>query len=282
MPRLIARLSLSCLLLSGALAVHAADSTPAPTQATDTGAQASDEPQDQLLKAAGHDTGSGWIFGGGVAVTDPGYVGYTRQVTPFPLVFYHNGRFFFAGVSAGYLLSNGDHYRFSLLVQPIFNRLSASDSPQLAGIQTRQWSLAGGAGLDLFGDWGQFKTNVFHDLLHRNNGTGASAEYQYSFHLGGWSLTPGIGLRWENANLTNYYYGVSPAEAIPGRPAYSPGSATSPYASIGLSTAISEHWQFHGDLSYTHFASAIHDSPIVDRSGSPTIFIGFVYNPREQ
>lgn len=243
-------------------------------------ADTSEDPQTQLTQAAATDAGSGWIFGGGVAITDPGYVGYTRQVTPIPLVFYHYGRFFIGGITAGYLLSNGDHYRFSLTVQPIFNRLSASDSPQLAGIQTRQWSLAGGAGLELFGDWGQFKTSVFHDLLHRNNGTGANAEYQYPFHFGGWTLTPGIGLRWENAALVNYYYGVSPAEAIPGRPAYSPGSAISPYASIGLSTAISEHWQFRGYLQYLRFASTIHDSPIVGRSGSPSIFIGFVYNPR--
>lgn len=251
---------------------------PSAARAADT----ADDPQTQLTQAAATETGSGWILGVGVAVTDPGYVGYTRQVTPIPLVFYHYGRFFIGGITAGYLLSNGDHYRFSLTVQPTFNRLSASDSPQLAGIRTRRWSLAGGANLELFGDWGRFKTGVFHDLLDRNNGTGASAEYQYPVHLGGWTLTPGLGLRWENANLTNYYYGVSPAEAIPGRPAYSAGSATSPYASIALSTAVSEHWLFRGYLQYLRFAGAIHGSPIVDRSRSPTLFIGFAYNPRDR
>ena len=279
MPRLTARLALSCLLLSAAVAAHAADSTPAPAPATDSSAQASDEPQDQLLKAAGRDAGSGWIIGGGVAVRDPGYVGYSRETTPIPLIFYHNGRFFFAGVSAGYLLSNGNHYRFSLVVSPQFNRLKASDSPQLAGIQTRDWSLAGGANLDLFGGWGRFNVGVAHDLLDRNNGSSANLGYRFPFHAGDWTLTPGLGLRWESADLVNYYYGVSAAEAIPGRPAYSPGSATNPLVDFSLSTAISEHWQFRGYLEYMRFAGAIHDSPIVARSGSPTIFIGFVYNP---
>ncbi|HLW74821.1 MAG TPA: MipA/OmpV family protein [Gammaproteobacteria bacterium] len=281
MPRFTAHLALSCLLFTGT-AAHAADDTQASTTApADKSSQAGDEPQDQLLKAAGRDTGSGWLFGGGLAVTDPGYLGYNRQVTPIPLIFYHNGRFFFAGITAGYLLSNGDHYRFSLVVLPQFNRLSASDSPQLAGIQTRQWSLDGGANVDLFGGWGRFNLGVAHDLLDRNNGTGANVGYHYSFRLGDWTLTPGLGIRWESANLTNYYYGVSPAETIPGRPAYSPGSATNPFVDVSVSTAISEHWQFRGYLQYMHFASAIHDSPIVDRSGSPTIFIGFVYNPQE-
>lgn len=282
MPRLIARLALSSLLLVSAAGVRAADEpTPPPAPATAENAQASDEPQDQLLKAAGRDAGSGWLFGAGVAVSDPGYVGYSRQTTPVPLVFYHYGRFFFAGVSAGYLLSNGDHYRFSLVVTPQFNRLSASDSPQLAGIQSRQWSLDGGANLDLFGGWGRFNVGVAHDLLDRNNGSSAGMGYHYGFKLGDWTLAPGLGLHWQSAKLVNYYYGVSPAEAIPGRPAYSPGAATDPYVDVSLSTAISEHWQFRSFLRYERFASAIHDSPIVARSGSPTIFIGFVYNPQE-
>lgn len=279
MPRLTARLALSCLLFTGALAAHADDSTPAPAPASDSGVQSSDEPQDQLLKAAGRDAGSGWIFGGGVAVTDPAYVGYNRQITPIPLIFYHYGRFFFAGVTAGYLLSNDEHYRFSLVVKPQFNRLKASDSSQLAGIETREWSLDGGANLDLFGGWGRVNLGVDHDLLHRNNGSSANLGYHYGFRLGDWTLSPGLGLHWESANLTDYYYGVSPAEVIPGRPAYTPGAATNPYADVSLSTAISAHWQFRGFLRYERFAGAIHDSPIVDRSGSPTVFIGFVYNP---
>ena len=256
---------------------------PATTWATDGApakqdSQAGEDPQSMLAQAAANESGSGWMFGGGLAVTNPGYVGYDRQVTPFPLVFYHNGRFFFAGISAGYLLSNGDHYRFALTVQPTFNRLKASDSPQLAGIQTRQWSIAGGANLEFFGGWGRVNMGVFHDLLDRNNGTGANLGYAYTFHFGdGWGLTPGIGLRWQNANLVNYYYGVSPAEAIPGRPAYSPGASTNPYVSLGLSTFVTKRVQLRADLSYLRFGSAIHDSPIVDRSGSPTLFIGAIY-----
>jgi outer membrane scaffolding protein for murein synthesis (MipA/OmpV family) len=49
---------------------------------------------------------------------------------------------------------------------------------------------------------------------------------------------------------------------------------------LGLSTAISEHWQFRSNIQYLRFGGAIHHSPIVDRSGSPTLFIGVVYNPR--
>ena len=263
MRRLLPLLLLLCCGLS-TLAARAAD----------------EDPQEQLAKAAATDPGAGWLFGAGVAVTNPGYVGYSRQITPVPLIFFHYGRFFFAGISGGYLLDNGEHYRLALVVTPTLNRLSSSDSPQLAGIHSRQWSLSGGANLETFGDWGHLNIGLFHDLLDRNNGTSANLGYRFPFHVGDWTLSPGVGLRWESANLVNYYYGVSPAEARPGRPAYSPGSDTSPNVDFGVSTAISEHWQFRGDLSYQRFGAAIHDSPIVDRSGSPTIFIGFIYNPR--
>jgi outer membrane protein len=243
-------------------------------------AQAADgdaNPQDQLAQAA-TSTGTSWIFGGGLAVADRGYVGYSRQVTPIPLIFYHDGGFFFAGFSAGYMLSHSRHYRFSINIKPRINRLSASDSPELAGIQTRKWSLDGGANLDVFGGWGHLVTGISHDLLDRNNGTELDAGYRYSIQLGSWNLVPSFGVRWQSASLTNYYYGVSPAEVIPGRPAYTPGAATNPYIGFGLSTRISDHWQFNGNIQYTRFSGAIHGSPLVDRSGSPVLFIGFIYN----
>ena len=274
MPRLNLPLALSGLFLISVVFVAA------PALADGKGGAGDGDVQDQLLKEAGRDSGSGWIVGGGLAVTDPGYVGYTREYTPIPLVFYHYGRFFFAGVSAGYLLSNGDHYRFSLMVKPEFNRLKASDSPQLMGIESRQWSLDGGANLDLFGDWGRYNVGVFHDILDRNNGTQLNTGYRYTFPVGDWGLTPGLGLRWESANLVNYYYGVSPAESIPGRPAYSPGSATNPYVEIGLSTNLTDHLRLITNLQYMRFGGAIHDSPIVDRSGTTTFFIGVTYNLR--
>lgn len=244
-------------------------------------AEGNDAPQDQMAQAATQ-SGSSWIFGAGLAVADRGYIGYSREVTPIPLVFYHSGRFFFAGFSAGYMVSNSRHYRFSLILKPRINRLSASDSPQLAGIHARRWSLDGDANLDVFGAWGHLVTGVSHDLLNRNDGSEATVGYRYPLRLGNWTLTPEFGVRWQSASLVNYYYGVSPAEAVPGRPAYTPGAATNPYLAAGLSTRIGSHWRFFGRIQYTRFASAIHDSPIVDRSGSAVTFIGLVYNPAER
>jgi outer membrane protein len=245
--------------------------------AMDVQADDSSAPQDQLAQAATR-SGSSWMFGGGLVAADRGYVGYQREITPIPLIFYHHGRFFIGGFSAGYMASHSRHYRFSLVLKPRINRLSASDSPQLAGIQSRRWSLDGGANLDLFGRWGQLATGVSHDLLNRNNGTELTAGYRYPVRLQSWTVTPELGAHWQSASLAGYYYGVSPAEAIPGRPAYSPGAALNPYVGIGLSKSLGRHWRFFSRLQYTRYAAAIRNSPLVDRSGSRLLFIGFVYN----
>lgn len=269
------------LVLAGAntFVVDTASAQSAPDRVTGSPAD-SDNPRDRLLDSAASNANSGWLLGMGGALSRPGYAGGQQQFTPFPLVFYHRHRFFVAGVSAGYLLSSGSHHRLSLVAMPEFSRLGSNDSPQLAGIRSRRWSLNGGASLEVFGRWGHYDVSVFHDLLNRSNGTVVSAGYKYPLQLGRWQLTPGAGLRWQNANLVDYYYGVTPAEAIPGRPAYSPGGGLSPYADVSLSTPITKHWRFRTSVQYLRFADSVRNSPIVDRAGSTTLIFGFTYDPR--
>ena len=249
----------------------AADSTAA------YNSQNSTNPEDQIISEASLNRGSGWSLGLGVAISEPGYIGVSSQVTALPLIFYHHGRFFFAGASVGYVPFNGRHYSFAILAKPRINRLSASESSQLAGIQSRKWSIDGGGRLSLFGDWGRLDAGVYTDLLHRYNGMEADLDYRYPIRMPGWTLAPGVGLAWENSPLTNYYYGVSQAEVMPGRPAYSPGRATNPFVQLNLLVPMGNHWQFLGGFKYLHFARAIQNSPIVDRSNTLTVFLAMSY-----
>jgi outer membrane protein len=212
-----------------------------------------------------------------VAVSNPGYVGFSKQTTALPLVFYHNGRFFLNGVNVGYEPFNGQHYSFSILARPRINRLSASDSSQLTGIHSRKWSIDGGVRLSLFGNWGLLSASVFHDLLHRYNGTEFDLGYSYIIYLPGVMLQPGIGLKWENSQLTDYYYGVSPSETAPGRPAYTPARAINPYLRLSVGVPIGKRWRILAGGIYTHFANTIQHSPIVDQTYKFTAFVGVVY-----
>ncbi len=220
---------------------------------------------------------SGFTLGFGVNDTNPGYVGYNHQLTPFPFFSYRNGRFFLAGIAAGYVVAKDSGYTLSLMVRPRYLRLSASDSPQLAGLATRQISLDGGAVLSVFGRGGRLNLGLFHDLLNRNKGTEADLGYSYPIHIHSWALSPGLGITWESASLTNYYYGVSPAEALPTRPAYSPGAATNPYVGLGLFIPLTPRWRFFSQFRYTRLATTIQHSPIVDISGSLSATFALAY-----
>ena len=254
----------------------------------DTGSKGYLDPTDwnALSHAAGPGTArfkgarpQGLTLGAGLAEVDPGYVGYHRRLDPFPLIGYRSGRFFIDGTSAGVVAAHGDAYTFSVLLAPELLRLRASDSPALAGITSRQWSIDGGANLTFREAWGDPSVTVLHDILDRNNGTQVDVGYAFPILLGaGRRLTPGLGLKWENANLTGYYYGVTAPEALPTRPAYTPGAALNPVVRLDYLAPLSSRWQFGAGLSYTHFAHTIRDSPLIDESGSLEVLISLQYS----
>ncbi|MHB8814492.1 MAG: MipA/OmpV family protein [Steroidobacteraceae bacterium] len=220
----------------------------------------------------------GLVLGAGLADVDPGYIGYHRRTDPFPLLSYRSGRFYMEGLNAGLIAAQSQAYALSVTLRPDFNRLRASDSPQLAGIRTREWTIDGGVRFSLEGTWGRASAAAMHDLLDRSNGTTLSLGYEYPIALGrGVRLTPGMGLEWESAGFTDYYYGVSTAESLPNRPAYSPGRALDPSGHLDLAVPLSPHWHLGAGVSYTRFGSSIRESPLVDRPGSLAVAISLAW-----
>lgn len=221
---------------------------------------------------------AGLSLGAGLIEVDPGYIGYHRQTNVVPLISYRSGPFFISGTEGGVVAAQSDTYTLNFGLVPQLNRLRASDSPALAGIQTREWTIDASMSLSMREPWGDTFFAALHDILDRNNGTELRVRYSYPIVLGAGRLTPAIGVTWESASLTHYYYGVSPAESLPSRPAYSPGSAINPTARLGYSIPVSDNWLLGAGVGYTHFDDTIRDSPIVDRSGSLSGMILFVYS----
>ncbi len=217
----------------------------------------------------------GLTLGGGISAVDPAYVGYHHRIDPFPLVSYRYGRFFVAGTSAGVVAAEGNAYNLSVVLVPQLMRLRTNASPELEGLTPRQWTIDGGVRLAVNQPWGNTSLAALHDVLDRSNGTEVKLDYSFPIPVGEGHLSPGVGLSWESAAQTSYYYGVTPAEALPDRPAYSPGSALNPSARLHYSLPLSEGWTFGAEVSYTHFDRSIRDSPLIDQPGSRAISITF-------
>ena len=61
--------------------------------------------------------------------------------------------------------------------------------------------------------------------MDRHDGQEIDLTYRYRFDFGDWMISPFATFSWLDDDITGYYYGVSPAEATPGRPAYAPDAA---------------------------------------------------------
>jgi outer membrane protein len=220
----------------------------------------------------------GVSVGSAVSDADPGYAGDHHQLTVYPWFTYRNGHFFVYGLGTGYEVSTGQRYILSVMAVPQIQRRSSSDSPQLSGLKYRPWSIDGGANLAVWSNFGGMALGVFHDVLDRNNGMTVRFGYFLPIPVGGGEISPSIGVTWENSNLTNYYYGVDPSEARPGRPAYSPASAANPTAQLKYEHPFGDHWRFSAELSYMRFGSAIRSSPIVDEGSTRSIQVTLLYS----
>jgi outer membrane protein len=220
----------------------------------------------------------GVSVGPAISDADPGYVGDHHQLTVYPWFTYRNEHFFVYGLGTGYELATGQRYILSVMAVPQIQRRSSSGSPQLSGLKYRPWSIDGGVNLAMWSNFGGMALGVFHDILGRNNGMTVRFGYFLPIPVGSGEISPSIGATWENSNLTNYYYGIDPSEARPGRPAYSPASAANPTAQLKYERPFGDQWRFSAELSYMRFGRAIRLSPIVDESSTRSIQVTLLYS----
>ncbi|MEO2177947.1 MAG: MipA/OmpV family protein, partial [bacterium] len=148
-------------------------------------------------------------------------------------LYYYEGRYLFAhGTTAGIHLLDNEKFNFDLLARFRFDRLEETDDPFFEGVEERRQSIDTGISFTWKNSWGDLSTTAVNDTLDRHGGAEADISYQYSWRINKWLISPGVSFIYQNSTLTNYYYGVSPDEARPGRPEYETTSAQ--FVRLGL------------------------------------------------
>jgi outer membrane scaffolding protein for murein synthesis (MipA/OmpV family) len=148
-----------------------------------------------------------------------------RQYDLVPLYLYNGKYFFFRGTAGGVHLFSTDNIEFNVMGRYRFAKLDPDRNAFFEGIEERKQTLDGGVELRLRGGWGTVNANYLTDTLNRHKGQSAEVSYRYTFDRGRFSFSPFITWAWNDNKLTNYYYGVSEAEARSDRPAYTPGES---------------------------------------------------------
>lgn len=222
-----------------------------------------------------------WTIGAVVLDRDAPYREFDEGVYIIPLVRFEGERFTFRGTRGSLRFGKSEGHEFSVFGQARLDGYKPEDSPFLAGMEKRRISLdLGAASTWTSQKFGQLELSVAADALDRSGGVEAVAAWNALVRKGKWTFIPGVSVGWRNADLVDYYYGVRPGEALPGRPAYAGKAALTPDVSLLVTRELGPRWSLFARATQTWYPSEISDSPIVARDTGTGVFIGFGYSPK--
>ena len=190
------------------------------------------------------------------------YSGVVAQ--PIPAITYIGERFQILGPRVGVGLLGSGKTRLAGTLSYRIGVYEEDDSPYLAGMGDRRDTAMLGLGLQAE-LWGGLEAGLGyeHDILDQIGGGSAQLTLGKTFQWGVARLTPNVGLNWLSSKMSNYNYGVSQAQARPGRPAYEPGASWSPEIGLGALVEVTRNWLIIGSLGMELLERDIRQSPIV-------------------
>lgn len=152
-----------------------------------------------------------------------------------------------------------------------------TDIPALNGLSTRQSSLPVGLGTLQVTPLGGVFFNVFHDI-NKSGGNWAELIYGAKFTASGAVLYPMLGVDYQSADYTGYYYGVSEQEAISSPFAsYAPASAVNAFVGLIMDVGLSRNWHLNAYVRHKRLDDSIYRSPLVTRRYLDTAYLALSY-----
>lgn len=214
------------------------------------------------------DSDSRWILGASAFALNNVYVGEDALLLAAPRLTYNGEHLFLKegslNLSFGEQGSFGGGLTLNLDNSFLSDEDEYEDTRELAGLFERDATVEGGFYINHTTDMGRLKLTVVTDLDDKHEGHTASLKYTFDMLAGGWYINPVVGMHWLSNNKVNHHYGVSEAEALPGRAAYQAGSALNLFAGLRARYEFTEHWDISLQSALTYLDSDIRDSSIVD------------------
>lgn len=219
-------------------------------------------------------------FGPGFLVSNSLYKGEDDNLfIPIPLLYYKVNRFLISGLTAKYEVVSNRFTTLSAFGQWRFDGYKPGDSVFLAGMEQRKRGFDGGLELKLSNRASENVTFSFAtDLSGNHNGNEIKLSYGKTFRNNRTIITPTVGVKLQNSDVTRYYYGVKPAEATAARPFYRPGAATVFFAGASVIHPLNDRWTIFALVNFEKLSSEISDSPIVDAKHRALLISGIMYN----
>lgn len=232
-----------------------------------------------LLAASAYQESDGWhgILGLGTLFYTQPYKETSYKILPLPHFIMRQKCFFIDGLKMGYRVIEGDSGYFDLVVTPRLNHFDPQDNHYFQGMEPRALSVDGGISTKLRQGMMEFNLAALTDLLDKSNGQEINVSLGNTYILTNWmtTLTPSLGIKWQSADLVNYYYGVKPNEARLNRPTYIGESSLNYYAAINTAALLTKRSTLFAMVEYEYFGDEVADSPLLDEERILSIFLGY-------
>ncbi len=220
------------------------------------------------------------LFSAGAAliVSESPYRGTDPRFLPVPFLTYRGPRLQVTGLRASYSLLRNPSYSVSAIGQWRFSPYDADDSPALDGMHSRDPGLE--AGVRLAGPrFLPLETGleIRGDSLGAHDGIAVALDLGRRVFVKNGFFRPALRLEWQSPELAEYLYGVSAAEARPGRPAYEPDDAFSVNLDGIYVRTLADRWEWTFMTGVNLLDSEVTDSPIVEQSAVWRTLMGIGY-----
>lgn len=216
--------------------------------------------------------------------SDPAFAGVDdlKIAYPAPTTFGHplldDDPLFIHGSSIGLRKFNDAGFNWGGFAKIQTLGYGSNESEALLGMRRRSWTIEGGllVGTRL----GPVRADVLASADMANEHNGYEVALQVAWPFGGDThiVVPELKLNYQSDKLLNHYFGVRPDEALPGRPAYLPGAATTITGSLEWSWRFSRRWYLDTTVSVDLLPDEVTNSPVVDEDTSWRFNIGLAYD----
>ncbi|MCV6638733.1 MipA/OmpV family protein [Candidatus Albibeggiatoa sp. nov. NOAA] len=206
------------------------------------------------------------------------YQGEGSETRLLPALYLKSGRWEFNFKELKYHLIDTEQFSLAPLLSFDLNGYDADDSPALAGMEDRDFSI--GLGLAAKVKLGLFDIDASVQQDIANNSDGLTADLSLGMTrpvtkqlIAGFK----VGAAYQDSDYSNYYYGVQSNEVRESRPAYELDNTINPYAQLNAIYRLNKSWSLNTAIIYTQLDSEIEDSPIVEHGNETTFLLGITY-----
>lgn len=220
---------------------------------------------------------NGWSLGVAVISSPEPYAGADNETLVVPALSITAGRFSFRGIAAAWQLGEWGDFEAEALLRARFSGYDAEDSPFLEGMEDRRKSADLGFALTWERERLGLRLTPSVDVLGRSDGVEVALDAFVPIRLGPARLEPRLGAAWQSADLVDYYYGVRPDEARPGRPAFRGEATVNATAGLFVFSPLPKRLLFQSFLRLERLGPEIEDSPIVADATALTAFAAVSY-----